>query len=146
MLGTEAERGPLGLSDATMSPRSLVAIIGLSGPAKGVVALHLPTSTAMAIVNRLLGTELRVVDDTIADGVAELVNIIAGGAKAKFAAADGRPIDLGLPSVVKGNGTRVEYPSDAAWLEIPFRSDLGPFSLTVIIEEQAEGGGENAKE
>lgn len=134
MLGTEPVRGPLALSDATMSPRSLVALIGMSGHTRGVVALHLPTATAMAIVNKLLGTELRIVDDTVTDGIAELVNIIAGSAKAKFPDEGGAPINLGIPSVVKGNGRRIDYPSSSQWIEIPFECDLGAFSLTVTLE------------
>jgi chemotaxis protein CheX len=85
------------------------------------------------MVGRMLGSEIRVVDDTIKDGVAELVNIVAGGAKSKLNADHSTPIDLSLPTVVRGNSYTVDYPSQSVWLDIPFTSDLGPFNLRVTF-------------
>lgn len=130
----EVARGDIALAGQTPDSRTIVALIGMSGPIRGVVALHLPINTALSIVNRLLESEVRFIDDTVLDGVAELVNIIAGGAKAKLAGDEGPPIDLGLPTVVKGNAFRVDYPRDATWLSIPFKSELGPFSIRVILQ------------
>jgi chemotaxis protein CheX len=90
----------------------------------------------------MLGMEMHIVDDTVKDGVAELVNIVAGGAKAKFVQGEGRPIQLSLPTVVRGNSYTVDYPSCSAWLDVPFSSELGPFSLRVTFEmnDEPEGG------
>ena len=139
MLGSEAKRGEVGLSNGEGNPRDIMALIGLSGPARGMVALAFPVDTALAMVNRLLGTQTRVLDDTVSDGVAELVNIVAGGAKAKFKVGDGPPIDLSLPTVVRGNSYSVDYPSQAVWLEVPFTSDLGSFTLRVTFEFKKKG-------
>lgn len=135
MLKAAAERGELTVSDSTSNPRSLVGLIGMTGPIRGTVALNLPINTAMAVVNRLLGTDLRIVDDTVSDAVAELVNIIAGGAKARLPQGEGPPIDLSIPTVVKGNTYRIDYPTDAVWLELSFTSELGPFTLSVTMEK-----------
>ncbi|HOZ46092.1 MAG TPA: chemotaxis protein CheX [Candidatus Hydrogenedentes bacterium] len=134
MLNSEAKRCEVGLVRSASSPRDVTALIGLSGRVRGTVALCLPVSTALAMVNGLLGTDTRVVDDTVADGVAELVNMIAGGAKTKFS-GDGTPIDLSLPTVVHGASYAVEYPSGTRWLDVSFTSSLGPFSLRVAFEK-----------
>jgi chemotaxis protein CheX len=142
MLTCAVKRGEVTFSKEVPPNRDIVALIGLSGPARGIVALSFPVSTALAIVGRMLGGEIRVVDDSVKDGVAELVNIVAGGAKARLNADHGTPIDLSLPTVVRGNSYTVDYPSQSVWLEIPFTSDLGPFSLRVTFgRDDARKGG-----
>jgi len=116
-----------------------MALIGLSGPARGTVALSFPTETAVGIVNRLLGTQTKVIDDTVSDAIAEVVNIVAGGAKAKLKIGDGAALDLSLPTVVRGDSYDVDYPSNSVWLEVPFESDLGSFSMRVTFEMDKGG-------
>jgi len=134
MLGSKAIRGGVGLAKPDANPRDIMALIGLSGMARGMVALAFPIETALNMVNRLLGTQIRVVDDTVSDAIAEMVNIVAGGAKAKISADMEKPIDLSLPTVVRGNNYNVDYPSGSVWLEVPFNSDLGSFTLRVTFE------------
>jgi chemotaxis protein CheX len=113
---------------------TLAALIGLSGPIRGVVTLVVPMRTALAIVRRMLGCEVSATSPDLPDGLAELVNIVAGGAKARLAESEVEPVNLGLPSVVKGDRFSMCYPSNTNWLEIPFESQLGLFSLRVTIE------------
>jgi chemotaxis protein CheX len=115
-----------------------MALIGLSGMARGMVTLAFPVDTALNMVNNLLGTEIRVVDDTVSDAIAEMVNIVAGGAKAKLSSDLEKPIDLSLPTVVRGNSYNVDYPSGSVWIEVPFDSDLGSFALRVTFEMEAD--------
>lgn len=140
MFECEATRGDVGVCREVPPSRDIVAIITLSGPARGIVALSFPVKTALAMVGRMLGTEMHIIDDAVWDGLAELVNIVAGGAKAKFVRGEGRPIQLSLPTVVRGHSYAVDHPSNSAWLEVPFESDLGPFSLRVTFEPDGEDG------
>jgi chemotaxis protein CheX len=133
MLSSSVKRGDVGVTKTAPAPRDIMALIGLSGHARGMVALSFPVETALNMVNRLLGTETKVIDATVSDAVAELVNIVAGGAKAKFPARDGQPIQLSLPTVVRGNSYNVDYPSKSVWLEVPFTGELGEFSLRVTF-------------
>ncbi len=139
MLNSKVERGDVGVVKNAENPRDIMALIGFSGPARGMAAMAFPVSTALAMVNQLLGTETKVVDDSVSDAVAEIVNIVAGGAKAKFG-GDGPPIDLSLPTVVRGNNYSVDYPSQAVWLEVPFKSGLGEFTLRVTFEQDPSNG------
>lgn len=134
MLEANISRGTIGVSRGAGNPRDIVAIIGLSGPARGTVALSFPTATALSLVNKLLGLDTHIVDENISDGVAELVNIVAGSAKAKLVGDGGAVIDLSLPTVLRGNDFTVDYPSQSMWLEVPFESDYGAFSLRVTFE------------
>ena len=138
MLGSKAVRGDVGIANPEANPRDIMALIGLSGMARGMVALSFPVDTALNMVNKLLSTDIRAVDDTVSDAIAEMVNIVAGGAKSKLSGDDRPPIDLSLPTVVRGNSYNVEYPSGSVWLEVPFNSDLGSFTLRVTFEMKEE--------
>lgn len=141
MLTAKAVRGNVAVARGEGAYRDIVALIGLSGQVCGMVTLAFPVKTALNIVNRLLGSELRVMDDTVSDAIAEVVNIVGGGAKARFKMDDGPPISLSLPSVVRGNSFCVDYPTQTTWLEVPFTSDLGPFTLRVTFRADAKKGG-----
>ncbi len=116
------------------SQNGVVASIEMNGWLSAVVELHLPDDTAVALVNRLTGFESKEVDASVLDGVAESVNIIAGGAKAKLSRENRPPINLGLPSVHHGNTGSVSRTSKTEQLEIYFTSDLGPLLLRVDYE------------
>ncbi|MCC7492809.1 MAG: chemotaxis protein CheX [Fimbriimonadaceae bacterium] len=134
MLNCGVSRGDVTLSKLGGDPKHLVALIGLSGPARGTVALSLPVDTSLQLTGRLLGPVPTEVNDDVADAVAEMANMIAGSAKAKLGADTGTPINLGLPTVVTGSDYKVVYPSDTVWLDVPFQSELGQFSLRVTFE------------
>jgi len=140
MLSSQATRGGVGVSKGKTDSRDIMAIIGLSGEARGMVALSFPTPTALAMVSRLLGTALVIVDETVYDGLAELVNMVAGSAKAKFANSVSVPIALSLPTVIRGSDFSVNHPSQATWLDVPFSSELGTFNLRVTFELSKEKG------
>lgn len=135
MLNAKVTRGTVHVSNGIGEPRNVIALIGITGSVRGTVALHLPVNTALKMVNILLGTDHTTIDQTVADGVSEVVNIIAGGAKAKFPQANEKPLKLSLPTLVRGNNVEIDYPSKSVWLDVPFSSDLGPFSLRVTFEE-----------
>jgi chemotaxis protein CheX len=136
MLSCAVERGPLGVVNGKAEPGGdITGLIGLSGPVRGMVALSFPIGTARAMVGRLLCLGEEEISESVGDGVAELVNIIAGSAKAKFSNGNGSDvISLGLPTVIRGGNEIVEGPSRSTWLDVPFSSDLGPFSLRVTFE------------
>lgn len=138
MLGTEARRGVVTATRGDSNPGEMTVLIGMSGVAQGTVALVLSNKTALAMVNHMLGTNSRVMDEIVSDGVAEIVNMVAGRAKSKLIDDGGMPINLSLPSVVRGNNYQIDYPSDAVWLEVPFESDLGDFALRVTFRMAEE--------
>ncbi|MDD4050912.1 MAG: chemotaxis protein CheX [candidate division Zixibacteria bacterium] len=131
MLDCEVETGDPEVNTEEHGTPDIIGVIGLSGTAQGIVALRLPIKTALRMVGRMVGTEFRTVDSSIIDGVGELVNIIAGGAKAKF---EGHTISLSLPSVVRGSIYRLNNLGNTVWLTVPFTSPLGGFSLSVCLK------------
>jgi len=134
MLDSTVETGtPVIDADETGTP-DIIGVIGLSGTAQGIVALRLPVKTALTMVGRMVGAEFRTVDSSIIDGVGELVNIIAGSAKAKFT---GQNLSLSLPSGVRGSIYKLSNLGNTLWLTVPFKSPLGEFSLSVCLKPVA---------
>jgi chemotaxis protein CheX len=138
MFSCKVQRGNIALASSEKNPSEIAALIGLSGEGKGIVTLTFPETTALTLASTMLCTEIKTMDKTVSDTVAEIVNIVAGGAKAKFSisqeSTDKTPLELSLPTVVRGAGFSISYPSDSIWLEIPFTSDLGPFKMRVTFE------------
>ncbi|RMF77752.1 MAG: chemotaxis protein CheX [Planctomycetota bacterium] len=117
--------------------RALTSLIGISGRFSGVVALRFPPETAKNLAERLLSTEVPDDSEEIADAIAELANMVAGAAKAKFNSDP--PLALGLPTVVDGAGYRMHMTQQTHWLEVPYESEAGSFSLELafgVNEEQ----------
>ena len=134
MLDSKVSQGSIAVAEGAGGRYDLTALIGLSGLARGTVSLSFPNKTALELVKRMTGAEETEVTKTVIDAVAEMANIVAGSAKSKFIAPDGVPIELSLPYVIRGENFKVIYPSDSNWLEIPFDSELGSFSMRLTLK------------
>lgn len=134
MLSTDAQRGTLSLGDPKTRTFPISAIIGLSGEASGTVVVNLSESVALAAATAMLMVEKTEVDGEVIDAVGELVNIIAGQAKAELAEYK---LAISLPNVVTGEGHEVRFPSSAPPLCVPFETDHGPLRLEVGFEPAA---------
>ena len=45
-------------------------------------------------------------------------------------------LELGLPTVVQGSNYRIKYPSGSTWLEVPFESEAGGFTMELTFESR----------
>lgn len=136
MLGVFPKRNALKVSTSAPSGERLTSLIGITGRMHGCVALSFPPPTALGLTSRMLGSEYADINDEVIDAISEMVNMVAGSAKAKFEMDP--PLQLGLPTVVQGAGYRVKYPSKSVWLEVPFTSEAGDFSLEVTYSPNGE--------
>jgi len=134
MLSSKAEQVRICLDWTGFEADTVCAIIGISGPVRGSVLLCMSTETAKSIVCGMLNSD-ECSDELLVDGVAEAVNIIAGGAKTRLAQNFTKPIGLGLPNVIRGADFCVDSFSHSVWTEAAFESDLGPFRLQVTLEQ-----------
>lgn len=103
-------------------------LIGLSGQAQGMVVLGLSREAAIEATTVLLQQRPDDVNGDVTDAVGELVNIIAGGAKAEL---EHLGLSLGLPTVITGKGHRIEFPRDVTPICIPFDSQWGGITVEV---------------
>ena len=113
------------------SSNDVSGIIGLSGEITGSVILGFSTSTAEQAVTAFVGAPVQAGTEDFADAIGELVNMIAGNAKAKF---EGKDVSISCPSVIMGGHHQVAMPSDASCICIPFDSPCGRFAVEVCLK------------
>ena len=77
----------------------------------GKIAVFSSGKVACDIANAMLGTEETIVNDEVKDGMGELVNMIAGGAKVKLMASLGN-LHLLTPWVIAGRNLTIASSSD----------------------------------
>ena len=121
MLNVEPKRNGMKVSDGQGNGERITSLVGLSGQMSSMVGLRFPLDTALQLAGRMLGTKPSEMNDEVIDAIAEMVNMVAGSAKAKFDFDP--PLELGLPTVVEGAGYKLRYPTKAIWLEVGFTSD-----------------------
>lgn len=114
------------------NPELTGAYIALVGERNAVqIAVAAPAAVAAQLSAALLGMEPEeaeeLSDGDIADGIGELVNMVAGGVKTRLSERDGG-IQLGLPFVVEGRVERASSTKVAC-----FNASLGEAEVVLIV-------------
>ncbi|RJP30899.1 MAG: response regulator [Candidatus Omnitrophota bacterium] len=121
---------------------NFVVRIEFHGSAAGTLFFFFPYETAEEITKRFIGMEIDVDDRMIRDSMAEIANIVAGGAKSRLQGENEPPIDMSLPQILSGDTFFDDFLTRTEWSEIPFSTDAGHFVLCVHMETGAtEKGG-----
>jgi chemotaxis protein CheX len=131
MLNCDLVRGEISLKKQASPEHQVSGIIGLSGRAHGVVVLSLNREAAISAAAALLGERPSEVNAEVKDAVGELVNIIAGGAKAQLAELE---MSVTIPTVITGKFC-IDFPSGTPAIVIPFSSMWGPLTIEVGLKE-----------
>lgn len=134
MLQLKVEVGTPSIKPAESSSHDVSGIIGMSGDVEGTVVLGFPTSSAERAVSVFTGMEMDAQHEDFADAIGELVNMVSGGAKAKFT---NRKVSITCPSVIVGQHHTVSGRKDIVTIHIPVDCDLGGFSVDVSIRDAA---------
>lgn len=114
---------------------SVCGIIGLSGASQGSVSLVIGTDLAIQLVSKFAGESYAEVNSEVIDGVGELTNIVAGGAKRRLS-SEGLGYDIGLPKIVVGE-IGMHDPSTAPCLLLAFACELGAFTVEVVLVKKS---------
>jgi chemotaxis protein CheX len=109
-------------------------IIGLAGETVGAIVISLSRDTAIAAVSKMEKAPHRALSKDVIDGVGEMVNIVAGNAKKDL--LDFR-IEISLPGVITGYEYGVHWPEGIPIVVIPFKSEIGNFSVYVSLRDIA---------
>ncbi len=112
---------------------SISGVIGLVGTHKGVLAIHLPQNVAMAVTGSFLGMDVEEVNEDVEDAVGELANMLAGDVKTALA-ANGRDIDISLPTIIAGREYDFQPTGETERIIIPFGCSAGNFSVELQLE------------
>lgn len=107
--------------------------IAITGSQQGAVALSLPGEFAMICIRDLIGEEqdATLKQSILNDGLGEIVNMIASGAKTTLDVAQFN-IDLGEPKVISGRGHKMDRAQGSCTTSVIFATDSGEeFSLDI---------------
>jgi chemotaxis protein CheX len=135
MLSCDVRRGKPVLKENNRADHYISGVIGLSGRAVGTAVLSMSESAALAAASHMLMCEITEISDDVVDAVGELVNMIAGAAKAKLEEYE---LMISLPNVITGDNHEIHFPSDVRPVSIPFETDWGPITLAVGLVEVSQ--------
>ena len=124
------------LKEAPDPTHDVSGIIAMSGEVEGNITLSFNTEAASAIVALFCGEKLEPGTPDFVDAVGELVNMVSGGAKAKFPQGGG--VSISCPSVIIGSSHTVSNRSDTPCVIIPCSTDCGELTIEVALREAKE--------
>jgi chemotaxis protein CheX len=136
MLGCKLERENPYLKNGIQPCHEVSGVIGLSGKAQGTVVLGLSREAALSATEMMLQARPQEINGDVRDAVGELVNMIAGSAKAKL---EHLSMSVSLPTVITGKAHCVEFPTKVTPICIPFRSAWGDITVEVGLCEPNTG-------
>jgi len=122
------------LKKDNMAVGDISGIIGLTGAARGSLALSFSGGCILRVVSNMLGEEITDLNADIQDAVGEITNMISGAAR-KNLEAKGFNIAAAIPTVVFGKGHSIIHVMGGPSIIIPFETDNGPFVVDVCISE-----------
>lgn len=128
MLGCSPVRKGIVLKDSSQPRYEISAVIGVTGRANGTIALSLKSSTAIEVLDRLVGIQAEEINAEVCDAIGELTNIIVGNTKAKM---EELQLSISIPNIITSSGHHVHYPSKVTPICIEFDSEIGPFTVEV---------------
>jgi chemotaxis protein CheX len=107
-------------------------IIGLTGSAKGSLAVSFSEKSIVKIVNNMLSENYREINPHINDAVGEITNMISGDARKRLEGV-GFIITAAIPTVISGKDHVIEHVLSGPSIIIPFEIDEGSFFVDVCI-------------
>ena len=142
MLQLDVSIGEPSVKKESQPSYDVSGIISFSGDLTGSVVLSFPWDTAQRVVTLFTGMEITTDQrEELSDAVGELVNMIAGSAKAQF---EGKNISISCPNMVLGDNHTVQAASDSVGVVIPCESDCGGFSVEVSSKASGSAAGGDA--
>ena len=113
---------------------TITGMIGLAGTHKGVIAIHVPYSVALAITSSFLMMEVEEINDDVHDAIGEVANMLGGNVKT-ILSENGRDIDLSLPSTICGREYTFSSDKEVEKVIIEFDTGKGCFLVEMDLEK-----------
>ena len=132
MAGIDATPGMPYVKKNRVACGDISAIIGVTGPRNGTIAVSFPEATATALVVGMLGEDVEDLEQDMQDAVGEVANMISGQARASIAEA-GLVLQGSTPSVVMGKSHTIHHITKATIMAIPFTTPDGEFTVEFCL-------------
>lgn len=122
------------LKPSRVARGDVTGTIGMIGnKVKGSLSITFTEQSIIHITRKMLGEKIEEVDDTVADLVGEITNMVTGGAK-RLLAEQGHDFEMATPTVIKGKNHEIRHQCEGRTIQIPFSSNHGEFFIEVCFE------------
>jgi chemotaxis protein CheX len=112
-------------------------IIGMTGSARGSLALSFTEKSILRIVSNMLGEEYMEINDEVRDAVGEITNMISGVARKKLE-SQGYNISAAIPTVVSGKNHTIIHVLGGPSIIIPFNVGNGAVYVDVCLVDDTQ--------
>lgn len=112
---------------------TITGMIGLAGTHKGILAVHVPYTVAMAITSSFLMMDVTEINEDVHDAIGEVANMLGGNVKT-ILSENGRDIDLSLPSTIAGSEYSFSSDKKVDKVIIEFDTGKGTFLVEMDLE------------
>ncbi len=132
VLGETPAKEGLSAQSTSFTSEQCNVVCGVTGQAQGQVIYGMSLTTADRIASHMLGESIKTFDALAASAIAELGNMISGGAMGGLAEA-GYICDITPPALIRG--TKVEISTlNIPAIVIKLRTSMGVLSITVSLQ------------
>jgi len=114
--------------------QDITGVLGFSGGRKGSILVTFSEKIAVSAVGGMLGVEFDEIDADVRDGIGELVNMIAGGAKTRLQ-DKGVDFELSIPNTVMGHNHKITAPASITRTRMTFQTQHGSFFVEVYLKK-----------
>ena len=108
-------------------------VIGLTGDARGTLALTFTSSCIFAILDNMLGEKYDEINAEVMDAIGEITNMISGNAR-KQLEREGLIVTAALPTVISGRNHIIKHVLGGPSIIIPFSTAHGTFLVDMCLE------------
>jgi chemotaxis protein CheX len=123
------------LKDPGESMGDVSGFIGLTGKQiKGSLAVSFTKPAILYVASHMLGEAIHELDETVADLVGEITNIITGGAK-KMLVDKGYKFELSIPTTIIGQGHFITHKTKGSVVIVPLEIPEGKLFLELCFEK-----------
>lgn len=145
MSNVEVKPGKPSLKKNNLSFGDITGVIGLAGlNVSGNLVVSFETQCILAIVNAMLSSDYKELNDDIVDAVGELTNMICGSTKHDLNVL-GISIQMATPIILRGKNIEISQLSAAPVIAIPFSTPAGNFCVDANLftgdQEKPRGKG-----
>jgi chemotaxis protein CheX len=134
MAFVEPKAGKPFLKKSEKAIGDISGIIGMTGSAKGSLALSFSEKCILKIVSNMLGEEYTSINGDIKDAVGEITNMISGAARQNLE-KQGYTIAAAIPTIISGKSHQISHVLGGPSIIIPFEIDEGSFVVDVCLAD-----------
>ncbi len=139
MLSTDIQLEEVKAEKEHTGTGDISALIGITGAeGEGMVGISFPFELASHLVAKLMYREVHMIDQpTRQDGVAEILNMVAGAAKSILSEKFNASYKLSVPSVISGPGHTLAGVKGAPFIVLVFSAEGKKFQVYISFKKNS---------